>query len=110
MKLLLDENLSRHIVPSIQGAFPGSTQAVIAGLERASDREVWGYAKDGGYAIVTKDEDFVALQSMLGYPPKVVYLSMGNCTNQQVVDALARARTQIEAALADDDVGLVEVY
>jgi hypothetical protein len=37
VKLLLDENLSYRIIPSLQEAFPGSTQVVLAGLERADD-------------------------------------------------------------------------
>ena len=46
MKLLLDENLSRRIVPFLQAAFPGSTQIALLGLESASDSEIWRYAKD----------------------------------------------------------------
>jgi predicted nuclease of predicted toxin-antitoxin system len=41
MKLLLDENLSRKIVPFLQSAFPGSSQVVLLGLESSSDREIW---------------------------------------------------------------------
>jgi len=37
MKLLLDENLSRRLVPFLQAASPGSTQVALEGLERASD-------------------------------------------------------------------------
>ncbi len=33
MKLLPDENQSRRIVPSLQAAFPGSTQIALLGLE-----------------------------------------------------------------------------
>ena len=44
MKLLLDENLSRRIVPSLQQRFPGSTQVALVGLERAADVTLWDYA------------------------------------------------------------------
>ena len=40
MKLLLDENLSRRIVPFLQSAFPGSTQVALLGLETASDSQM----------------------------------------------------------------------
>ena len=36
MKLLLDENLSRRLVPFLQEAYPGSSQVVLLGLEQAS--------------------------------------------------------------------------
>jgi hypothetical protein len=41
MKRLLDENLSRRIVPCLQDAFPGSSPVVMEGLERADDNAVW---------------------------------------------------------------------
>ena len=37
MKLLLDENLSRRLVPFLQHAYPGTSQVVLLGLESASD-------------------------------------------------------------------------
>jgi len=40
MKLLLDENLSRRIVPFIQDIYPNSTQVALAGLEQADDKTI----------------------------------------------------------------------
>ena len=45
MKLLLDENLSRRLVPFLLTAYPESTQVVLVGLEAASDVQIWEYAK-----------------------------------------------------------------
>jgi predicted nuclease of predicted toxin-antitoxin system len=61
MKLLLDENLSRRLVPFLQHDYPGTSQVVLLGLESASDRVVWQRAKDDGYVIVTRDADFQEL-------------------------------------------------
>lgn len=83
MKLLLDENLSRRIVPALQTAYPGSTQVALVGLEHANDREIWVFAKDRGFTIVTKDDDFLGLLALMGHPPKVALLSLGNSTNAQ---------------------------
>ena len=41
MKLLLDENLSRRLVPFLQDRYPGSTQVELVGLERADDAAIW---------------------------------------------------------------------
>lgn len=65
MKLLLDENLSRRLVPFLQSAFPGSTQVALAGLERADDRAIWQYAREHDFVIVTKDADFYDLSLLL---------------------------------------------
>ena len=69
MKLLLDENLSRRLVPFLQHEFPGSSQVTLLGLESASDQEIWNRAKQDGYVVVTKDADFQELSLVWGAPP-----------------------------------------
>ena len=61
MKLLLDENLSRRLVPLLQQEFPGTTQVTLLGLESASDQVIWLRAKQDGYVVVTRDADFQEL-------------------------------------------------
>ena len=68
MKLLLDENLSRRIVPFLQADFPESSQVVLEGLERTSDIQVWEHARDNGFVIITKDSDFYKLSLLHGTP------------------------------------------
>ena len=74
MKLLLDENLSRRIVPFLQQAFSGSTQVALLGLQSASDQDIWNRAKSDGYVVVTRDADFQELSLVWGSPPQVVRL------------------------------------
>jgi predicted nuclease of predicted toxin-antitoxin system len=78
MKLLLDENLSRRLVPFLQHDYPGTSQVVLLGLESASDRVVWQKAKDDGYVVVTKDADFQELSLVWGSPPQVIRLRTPN--------------------------------
>jgi hypothetical protein len=40
VKLLLDQNLSRRLLPDLVQPFPGSTQVQSARLERAADSEI----------------------------------------------------------------------
>jgi predicted nuclease of predicted toxin-antitoxin system len=65
MKLLLDENLSRRIVPFIQNNYPGSTQVALIGLECANKRVIRQYAIDNGY-ITTQDADFYEMSPVPG--------------------------------------------
>jgi predicted nuclease of predicted toxin-antitoxin system len=78
MKLLLDENLSRRLVPFLQHDFPDSSQVVLLGVESASDKEVWQKAKDEGYVIVTRDADFQELSLVWGQPSMVIRLKTLN--------------------------------
>lgn len=110
MKLLLDENLSRRIVPFLETDFPGSTQVALIGMERASDEEIWRYAKDSGFCIVTKDADFYDLSLIRGVPPKVIWIKSGNATRLAVVQALLANRAYIEDTLAAEEITCVELY
>jgi predicted nuclease of predicted toxin-antitoxin system len=53
MKLLLDENISRRLVPFLQQAYPHSSHVALLGLASCTDREVWAYARAHDYVIVT---------------------------------------------------------
>ena len=70
MKLLLDQNLSRNLVGRLHSSYPDSTHVALVGLAMASDREVWEYARERGYALVSKDSDFRQLAFMYGHRPR----------------------------------------
>ncbi|MBK4734870.1 DUF5615 family PIN-like protein [Noviherbaspirillum sp. DKR-6] len=45
MKLLLDENISRRILPMRIESYPDSSHVSLLGIERADDRSIWRFAK-----------------------------------------------------------------
>jgi predicted nuclease of predicted toxin-antitoxin system len=109
MKLLLDENLSRRIVPFLQAAFPGSTQVALLGLESASDIEIWQYAKTNGFVIVSRDSDFQERSLVAGHPPQVVWLKIPNRSKTIVLNILLEHRAEIEQALLQENRACVEI-
>jgi predicted nuclease of predicted toxin-antitoxin system len=109
MKLLLDENLSRRLLPSLIDTYPESTHVALVGLERATDLDVWAFALTSGYVIVTKDDDFSALSALRGHPPRVIKLTIGNSDNAAVVATLLLNQAQIEERFADAAVAMVEL-
>jgi prepilin-type N-terminal cleavage/methylation domain-containing protein len=109
MKLLLDENLSRRLVPFLQAEFPDSTQVVPAGLERATDMAIWTYARDYGYVIVTRDADFEELSTIHGCPPRVIWIRGENMSKAAVLNLLLANRDVIEDALSEDGIACVEL-
>lgn len=58
MKLLFDQNLSRHLVARLSDDFPDSAHVLSLGLDTSSDNDIWDYAGQHGYTIVSKDSDF----------------------------------------------------
>lgn len=78
MKLLLDNNLSHRLVARIADLFPGSCHVMTLGLDEAEDHEIWDYAKEHDFTIITKDSDYDDLSVVKGSPPKVIWLKIGN--------------------------------
>lgn len=63
----------------IADIFPNSTHVMIEELDKASDGEVWEFAREYGYTIVTKDSDFNDMAVFKCSPPKVIWIKTGNC-------------------------------
>lgn len=88
MKLLLDHNLSPRLVGLLADLYPESTHVIALGMDRASDTDVWNYAAEHEFTIVSKDSDFHQRSLVLGSPPKVVWLRIGNCSVAESAAAL----------------------
>jgi predicted nuclease of predicted toxin-antitoxin system len=106
LKLLLDQNLSRKLVLTLDERFPGSAHVLPLGLAKSTDSAIWYYARFHGYTLVTKNTDMVDLCVLRGAPPKVVWVRVGNCGTTVVRDVLATNADQIAAFEADDAVVL----
>ena len=78
MKLLFDQNISFRIISKISPNFPEAKQVIQLGIENYSDLEIWKFAKENEYIIITFDVDFYDLTNLQGFPPKIICLRFGN--------------------------------
>ena len=101
MRLIFDQNLSFKLVSALADVFPDSVHVRDVGLTEADDLEVWEYARDNDLVIVSKDEDFHQLSFLLGPPPKVVWLQLGNCTTADVERALRASHLELSEFRSD---------
>lgn len=109
MKLLFDHNLSYKLVQQLTTLYPDSTHVATVGLDAASDAEVWKHAKQGNYCMVTKDSDFTELLASEGFPPKVIWIRIGNCTTSEIAAILQKHHQTILDFGYNDSVGLLEL-
>jgi predicted nuclease of predicted toxin-antitoxin system len=107
MKLLLDENLSPKLAGFLQDLFPGSEHVEDCGLGSTSDEEIWRFAKENDFVIVSKDSDFYDRSALYGEPPKVVWLRVGNCSTKDLEPLLRRSASSIAALAVSSDTTLV---
>ena len=88
MKLLFDQNLSRFLVERVSSEFKGSPHVIQLGLDQATDREIWDWAGEHGFTIVSKDPDFRDLAASSVPPPKAIWLRVGNASTGEIEQLL----------------------
>ena len=109
MNLLFDQNISPKIIKQIEGNFPGAKQVRHLGLENASDLEIFEYAKRHGFAVVTFDSDFVDLNVIRGFPPKIIWLKTGNLTTKSVTELIYKNMVVIQSFLQSEEDEILEI-
>ena len=105
MILWLDAQLSPALANWITDQFT-PIQAVPVrelGLRNADDREIFAQARSAGAVVMTKDRDFLHLLFEQGPPPQVIWLRVGNSSNQALQAVLLRTLEQALASLRDGE-------
>ncbi len=107
MKLLGDENLSPRLIEPLEPEYPGSVHVCSVGLRGATDEVIWNYAREQGFAIVSKDNDFRQLSFVRGAPPKVIWLAASNAGTDAILRFLKSQRTAILTFDTDTEASLL---
>ncbi|OFY50991.1 MAG: hypothetical protein A2W85_05100 [Bacteroidetes bacterium GWF2_41_31] len=110
MRFLFDQNISHRILKLIPEKYSGSTTIKNEGLINAPDREIWDFAKLKDYIIVTQDSDFNDLNSLYGFPPKIIWIRTGNLKTQAIVDILVDYSDAINKFTDDIKYGCFEIF
>jgi predicted nuclease of predicted toxin-antitoxin system len=85
MKFLIDAQLPPVLGRVFAGTGHDCEHVEQVGLLRAEDRQIWDYALRNGSIILSKDEDFPKLKAFDPSGPAVVWLRVGNCSNQALL-------------------------
>jgi predicted nuclease of predicted toxin-antitoxin system len=90
--------------------YPGSIHVSIVGMGNALDIEIWQYAYDHDYMIVTKDADFSELGLLKGFPPKIIWIRRGNCSTREIETILRESYSAINALSNDPETGILTLF
>lgn len=111
MKLLLfDQNISPRLVDRLADIYPDSVHVSTLGMGNAMDSEIWQYAHDHDYVIVTKDADFSELGVVRGFPPKIIWIRRGNCSTQEIESILRENYDSIKTLSDDNETGILTLF
>jgi predicted nuclease of predicted toxin-antitoxin system len=109
MKLLLDQNLSHKLVTPLTGLGFEVLHVRDIEMTTASDRAIWEWARDTGVCIVTYDADFSELVAYYGYPPKVLWLRVGNQRSSVLANLFEQKAAEIKTFLEDATAGVFTI-
>jgi predicted nuclease of predicted toxin-antitoxin system len=102
VKALIDQNLSFRLVDVLLPRFPGSCHVRDVALAGEDDERIWRFARDEGFCILTKDNDFLARALVRGHPPQVIQVCLGNASTRQIAAVLQSRADDIERFVADN--------
>jgi predicted nuclease of predicted toxin-antitoxin system len=112
VNLLFDQNISHRVLPGVKNVFPQAKHVRDFELQFATDRQIWTFAKENDFAIVTFDADFSELATLYGHPPKIIWLRFGNTLTHNLIEKIAQKADIIFEFLTSDtyiDVATLEV-
>ena len=79
-----------------------------SGLRESTDRQIFEAARTAGAVVMTKDPDFVEMVERRGPPPQVVWVTVGNTSDQRLRGVLGRVFPEVIEILAAGE-PLVEI-
>ena len=97
MKLLFDQNISYRITQKLKDYFPGCSHVSESKLNDCEDLEVWKFARENDFVIVTFDADFYDISMINGYPPRIIWIRTGNLSTDEIVQIMIDNRISISA-------------
>ena len=70
---------------------------------------IWEFAKNNNYCIVTFDFDFIDISTLKGYPPKIIWLRIGNTTTENLIAKIKADTKIIHDFLECSDTAFLEI-
>ena len=100
MKFLVDANLPPRLCLWLTSRRHEAEHLADLKLLRATDSELWERGQASNLIIFTKDVDFYDRALVLGAPPQVLHVAVGNCSNSRLLDILDAEWNNVESALS----------
>jgi predicted nuclease of predicted toxin-antitoxin system len=108
MRFLVDAQLPPALARMLAAKGFDAEHVHDVGLGGAEDSAIWDHAAKSGAVIVTKDEDFVSLNTLHPDGPSIVWIRIGNTSKQALLRWFEPLIPEIVAAIRNGE-KLIEV-
>jgi len=100
VKFLVDNQLPAALARFLVARGIDCIHVVDLGMDRSTDAAIWHYACENDRTILTKDEDFLHFAALSDAGACLVWIRLGNCRTQALLEFMERLWPRIEASLA----------
>ena len=107
MKVLLNQHLSWKLKTKLAPIFDDVKHVKDLGFTEVDDSTIIAWAKENGYAIITKDSDYNDYVIRNGHPPLIIWLKVGNCSTDLIVKLLNKNISKIIIESKNGDSGVI---
>ena len=70
-------------------------------MDTADDRALWDWARREDRVVVSKDEDLLFLANRPGDSGRLIWVRLGNCRREALVEGVSRSLPAVVAALGE---------
>jgi predicted nuclease of predicted toxin-antitoxin system len=102
VKCLIDHQLPPALARFLAERGVDSEHVNELGLAEATDTEIWNLAANGGYVLISKDQDFFEIASR-SKSARLIWVRIGNCRKRVLLEAFEKLWFEIEGAFADGE-------
>jgi len=100
LRFLVDNQLPLSLSHYLTARGHVSVHVSEVALHQATDAEIWTHARARDLIVVSKDEDFFYLASRLGDQGRLLWIRLGNCRKEALLQAMGAAILEIEACFS----------
>jgi len=101
MKFIVDAQLPRRLAQELSASGHAAVHTLdLPAANRTPDKDITAPAVQDGRIVVTKDNDFVTAFLLQGMPPKLLLISTGNISNDELSKLLASNLPALENAFS----------
>ena len=102
MKFFVDNQRPLQVARFLEAEGHHAVHAAEVGMDEAQDMDVWNWASQNGYVVVSKDEDFLFLAKRPRDLGRLVWIRLGNCRKAPLVEAMRKNLASIVESLEAD--------
>ena len=101
MRFVVDNQLPPRLSKFLEEAGHDSVHVAMVGMDTADDRALWAWALREDRIVVSKDEDLLFLANRPGDKGRRIWVRLGNCRRDALVEAFAQSLSAVVAAVAE---------